>query len=62
MSTQKRRYTKKERRIVVRAVRREAPDLRKLSRVVTGLARAQAEADARAQSAGRDPGRGDDDA
>lgn len=39
---------KRERRISVRTIRRDPPDLRKLSRAV--LALAQAEADAKAQS------------
>ena len=42
---------KRGRRIVVRGVRREPPDLRKLSRALIALAleQAQAEADAQAQ-------------
>ncbi|MFL6137363.1 MAG: hypothetical protein ACJ74O_06120 [Frankiaceae bacterium] len=37
---------KRERRIVVRGVRRDPPDLRKLSRALIALAQVQAEKDA----------------
>ena len=39
----------KERRLRVRAIRRNPPDLKKLSRALIELAQAQAEADAAAQ-------------
>jgi hypothetical protein len=39
-----------ERRISVRAVRRDPPDLKKLSQALIALAMAQAEAEAEAQS------------
>ena len=42
----------KERRLRVRAIRRNPPDLKKLSRALIELAQAQAEADAAAQSTG----------
>lgn len=48
----KRKSTKKgghERRISVRAVRRDPPDLSKIARAVVALALAQAEADAQAE-------------
>lgn len=38
-----------ERRISVRSVRRDEPDVRKLARTLIGLAMAQAESDARAE-------------
>jgi len=41
---------KAERRIIVRGVRREPPDLRKLSRAVIAIAMHEAEADAEAKS------------
>lgn len=47
--SKKRNYTKRERRIVVRGVRREPPDLNKLSRVLLEFAAARAEAEAQAQ-------------
>jgi hypothetical protein len=47
-----RRGTRKaERRIVVRAIRRNPPDLRKLSRAVIAIAMREAEADADARDA-----------
>jgi hypothetical protein len=49
MSKNKRGYTRKERPISVRVVRREGPDLHKLGRVFTGLVQARAEAEAQAQ-------------
>lgn len=39
-----------ERRISIRGVRREEPDLRKLAQALIALAQAQAEADAEAQT------------
>ena len=42
-----------DRRIVVRAVRRDPPDARKLARVLIELARAQAEAEAQAEHEAR---------
>lgn len=50
MSKHKRGYTKKERPISVRVVRRDGPDVHKLGRVVMGLVQARAEADARAEA------------
>ena len=43
---------KAERRITVRSVRRDPPDLRKLSRAVIAMALREAEAEARAAEAG----------
>lgn len=43
-----RNYSKKERHISVRAVRRDPPDLRKLARAIAAVAIAQAEAEAQA--------------
>ncbi len=40
---------RRERHISVRAVRRDPPDLRKLSRAIVAIAIAQAEAEAQAQ-------------
>lgn len=40
----------RQRRIIVRGVRREPVDVRKLSRALLALAQAQAEADAEAQA------------
>lgn len=47
----KRGTRKAERRIIVRGVRREPPDLRKLSRAVIAMALREAEADAEAKAA-----------
>lgn len=44
-----RQYSKKERHISVRAVRRDPPDLRKLARAIAAVAIAQAEAQAQAK-------------
>jgi hypothetical protein len=44
----------RQRNISVRAVRRDPPDLRKLSRALIQVAMAQAEADAQAAAAGPD--------
>lgn len=44
-----RRGHRPERRISVRGVRREQPDLRKLAQALIALAQAQAEAEAQAQ-------------
>ena len=44
----------RERHISVRAVRRDPPDLKKLSRALIQLAMAQAEAEAEAQQTGKD--------
>ena len=46
-----RTYRGKDRRIRVRAIRRDRPDLRKLSRAVIMLAQAQAEKEATASHA-----------
>lgn len=58
-----RSYKPKERHISVRAVRRNPPDLRKLSRALIELAMAEAaaeaEAQAQAQSGVQDPARAD---
>lgn len=43
----------RERRIVVRAIRRDPPDLRKLARALIDLAQAQAEAEAQAEHEAR---------
>lgn len=40
---------RRDRRLSVRAVRRDPPDLRKLSRAIVAIAIAQAEAEAQAQ-------------
>lgn len=45
---------KAERHITVRSVRREPPDLRKLSRAVIAMAMREAEADAEAKAALKD--------
>jgi len=52
MSNRKRQRSKRsyERRISVRTVRRDPPDLRKLSRALIALAQADAEAQAQAQA------------
>ena len=47
----KKRGHRPERRISVRGVRREQPDLRKLAQALIALAQAQAEAEAQAQAA-----------
>ena len=51
MTNRKRQQSKRsyERRISVRTVRRDPPDLRKLSRALIALAQADAEAQAQAQ-------------
>lgn len=49
---------KRGRRIRVRAVRRDPPDLKKLSRALIALALEQAQAEADAQEAHRQAGRG----
>ncbi|GAA3734722.1 hypothetical protein GCM10022239_08560 [Leifsonia bigeumensis] len=51
MTIRKRQQSKRsyERRISVRTVRRDPPDLRKLSRALLALAQADAEAQAQAQ-------------
>jgi len=46
----KRRTYKQERRIRIRGVRKDPPDLRKLAAAIIALAQAQAEADAEAQA------------
>jgi hypothetical protein len=48
MGTRKKQGRPSERRISVRAVRRDPPDLKKLSQALIALAMAQAEADAQA--------------
>ena len=45
-----RNYKQKERHISVRAVRRDPPDLRKLSRAIIAIALAEAEAEAQAEA------------
>jgi len=47
----------KQRRLRIRAVRRNPPDLKKLSRALIELAQAQAEADAASEDAQRPKGR-----
>ena len=47
------RRQQEERRLSVRAVRRDAPDARRLSRAFIGLAMARAEAEAKAQAQAR---------
>jgi hypothetical protein len=42
-------YSGRQRRISVRAVRRESPDIRRLGRAIVALALAEAEAEAAAQ-------------
>lgn len=46
---QRRTRGQRDRQIAVRAVRRDPPDLRKLSRAIAAIAIAQAEAEAQAQ-------------
>jgi hypothetical protein len=48
-STARGRGGRRDRHISVRAVRRDPPDLRKLSRAIVAIAIAQAEAEAQAQ-------------
>lgn len=48
-----RRY-QKDRRIIVRGVRRDPPDIRKLSRALISLAMAEAEREAQAERAARE--------
>lgn len=55
MSSKKRNYTKRERHIVVRGHRREAPDVRKLGRALIALAQSQNEAEAQTQVPPRAP-------
>ncbi len=50
-----------ERRISVRSVRRDKPDVRKLARALIGLAMAQAEADARSEREKAEDGTGPKD-
>jgi hypothetical protein len=49
-----RTYHHGERRIRVKAVRRNPPDLKKLARAFVGLAQAQAEAEAQSQDSDQD--------
>lgn len=49
-SRNKTQQPKRERRISVRAIQRDQPDVRKLARAVIALAMAQAEAEAAAQA------------
>lgn len=49
-SNSSRRSRPSDRRISVRGVRRDQPDVRKLARAIIALALAQAEADAQAQA------------
>jgi len=46
---------REERRFTVRGIRRDPPDIRKLSKALIGLAMAEAEREARAQQAARQP-------
>ncbi|MDT0309664.1 hypothetical protein RM780_22285 [Streptomyces sp. DSM 44917] len=50
----KRRNPREERRLTVRGIRRDPPDLRKLSKALTALAMAEAEREAQAEQAARD--------
>jgi|CXWL01.1.fsa_nt_gi hypothetical protein len=52
----KKRAGRPERRISVRAVRRDPPDIKKLSQALIALAMAQAEKDAQEQQEGRADG------
>lgn len=63
MSIRKRQQSKRsyERRISVRTVRRNPPDLRKLSRALIALAQADAEAQAQAQAEHSDGKHGRED-
>lgn len=55
--------SQRDRQLSVRAVRRNPPDLRKLSRAIVAIALAQAEAEAEAQAAVQDAeSRGDSQA
>jgi hypothetical protein len=49
-----RTYRRGERRIRVKAIRRESPDLKRLSRVALELAKAKAEMEAEAEARTRD--------
>ena len=49
MSSKRRRTHAADRRISVRAIRRDPPDIKKLSRALIALAMAQAQAEADAQ-------------
>ena len=48
--TSKNRKERRERRLMVRSVRRDTPDMRKLSKAIIGLALAEAEREAQAQA------------
>lgn len=50
-NTSKDRKERRERRLRVRSVRRNTPDMRKLSKAIIGLALAEAEREAQAQAA-----------
>jgi hypothetical protein len=53
----KRIHTRRsDRRVSVRAIRREPPDVKKISRAIIALALAQAEAEAEASAGREDPG------
>ncbi|WP_086747838.1 hypothetical protein [Streptomyces scabiei] len=51
----KERRGREERRFTVRGIRRDTPDIRKLSKALLGLAMAEAEREAQAQQAARQP-------
>jgi hypothetical protein len=63
MTNRKRQQSKRscERRISVRTVRRDPPDLRKLSRALIALAQADAEAQAQAEHTAGKSGKEDPD-
>jgi len=50
VSRRRRQPRRSERRISVRGIRRDPPDLRKLSRVLLAIAQAEAEAEAQARA------------
>jgi hypothetical protein len=51
----KERRGREERRFAVRGIRRDPPDIRKLAKALIGLAMAEAEREAQAQQAARQP-------
>ncbi|OXM65339.1 hypothetical protein CF165_23725 [Amycolatopsis vastitatis] len=53
--TSKNGKERRERRLRVRSVRRDTPDMRKLSKAIIGLALAEAEREAQAQAAEAQP-------
>lgn len=54
--TDKQRKERRERRLRVHGIRRDTPDMRKLSKAIIGLALAEAEREAQAQAAEPAPG------